>query len=209
MLRMSPDISAFLLPLLLHEGEKLLDIGSGDADLLKELSGNKMALYGIDPSYQETSFPVVPEDISLRSGIGESLPFEDGLFATVVLQCVFSLCQPEETVGEVNRVLRPGGRLILADLFTEGGNVQRFESPVLSRLYPRECLEACFTPRFQVMSFQDLTEVLRDMVIEAIWTGDESSCIPCTDIDVLRKSKARYGLWVFRKQTVPEDRRIP
>ena len=70
MLRMSPDISAFLLPLLLHEGEKLLDIGSGDADLLKELSGNKMALYGIDPSYQGTSFPVVPEDISLRSGIG-------------------------------------------------------------------------------------------------------------------------------------------
>ena len=67
MLRMSPDISAFLLPLLLHEGEKLLDIGSGDADLLKELSGNKMALYGIDPSYQGTSFPVVPEDISLRS----------------------------------------------------------------------------------------------------------------------------------------------
>jgi ubiquinone/menaquinone biosynthesis C-methylase UbiE len=56
----------------------------------------------------------VPAD--LRLGDAQALPFPDARFDTVV--CTFSLCAiPDESraLTEMNRVLRPGGRLLLAD----------------------------------------------------------------------------------------------
>ncbi|MCU7722660.1 methyltransferase domain-containing protein [Actinoplanes sp. KI2] len=52
----------------------------------------------------------------LREGDAHRLPFEDGSFDTVV--CVLSLCtitDPARAIGEMKRVLVPGGTLLLAD----------------------------------------------------------------------------------------------
>ena len=55
-------------------------------------------------------------DASLREGDAEHLPFDDASFDTVV--CALSLCtipSPVAAVGEMRRVLGPGGRLLLLD----------------------------------------------------------------------------------------------
>ena len=52
----------------------------------------------------------------LRVGDAHALPFGDGAFDTVV--CALSLCaipDPATAIGEMNRVLVPGGRLLLID----------------------------------------------------------------------------------------------
>jgi ubiquinone/menaquinone biosynthesis C-methylase UbiE len=52
----------------------------------------------------------------LREGDAEELPFSDGTFDTVV--CALALCsipRPGQAVGEMARVLRPGGTLLLLD----------------------------------------------------------------------------------------------
>jgi ubiquinone/menaquinone biosynthesis C-methylase UbiE len=54
--------------------------------------------------------------VTLRQGSAHELPFAEASFDTVV--CTFGLCaipDPAAAVGEMNRVLRPGGRLILVD----------------------------------------------------------------------------------------------
>jgi SAM-dependent methyltransferase len=54
--------------------------------------------------------------VDLREGDAEALRFPDASFDTVV--CTFSLCAiPGErtAIAEMARVLRPGGRLLLAD----------------------------------------------------------------------------------------------
>src|SRR6266571_199560 len=54
--------------------------------------------------------------VDLREGDAQALTFPDGSFDTVV--CTFSLCAiPDErqAIAEMRRVLRPGGRLLLAD----------------------------------------------------------------------------------------------
>lgn len=54
--------------------------------------------------------------VALIQGDAQSLPFDDGSFDTVV--CTLGLCGvPDERVaiGEMHRVLRPGGRLLLLD----------------------------------------------------------------------------------------------
>jgi ubiquinone/menaquinone biosynthesis C-methylase UbiE len=55
-------------------------------------------------------------DADLREGDAERLQFEDASFDTVV--CALSLCtipSPVAAVGEMRRVLGPGGRLLLLD----------------------------------------------------------------------------------------------
>ncbi|MEU7866552.1 class I SAM-dependent methyltransferase [Dactylosporangium sp. NPDC049140] len=54
--------------------------------------------------------------VHLLRGDAEALPFADDSFDTVV--CALSLCtipRPGAAVGEMRRVLRPGGRLLLLD----------------------------------------------------------------------------------------------
>jgi len=55
-------------------------------------------------------------EADLRDGDAERLPFDDASFDTVL--CALSLCtipSPMAAVGEMRRVLRPGGRLLLLD----------------------------------------------------------------------------------------------
>ncbi len=55
-------------------------------------------------------------EVDLREGDAEHLPFPDGSFDTVV--CALSLCSipdPAAAIGEMARVLVPGGRLLLLD----------------------------------------------------------------------------------------------
>jgi ubiquinone/menaquinone biosynthesis C-methylase UbiE len=54
--------------------------------------------------------------VDLRVGDAQALPFDDGSFDTVV--CTLSLCavpDPAAAIGEMRRVLRGGGQLLLLD----------------------------------------------------------------------------------------------
>ena len=55
-------------------------------------------------------------EVDFHEGDAEHLPFDDASFDTVV--CALSLCtipSPAAALGEMRRVLRPGGRLLLLD----------------------------------------------------------------------------------------------
>jgi len=55
-------------------------------------------------------------DVDLHTGDAEHLPFDEAAFDTVV--CALSLCtipDPATAIGEMKRVLVPGGRLLLLD----------------------------------------------------------------------------------------------
>ena len=57
-----------------------------------------------------------PADVELLEGDAHALPFADGSFDAVV--CTFSLCNipdPAVAVGEMKRVLKPSGKLVLVD----------------------------------------------------------------------------------------------
>jgi ubiquinone/menaquinone biosynthesis C-methylase UbiE len=52
----------------------------------------------------------------LRQGVGEAIPFPDGVFDCVV--CTFTLCSvqdPARVLSEMRRILRPGGRVLFLE----------------------------------------------------------------------------------------------
>ncbi len=88
----------------------VLDLGSGTGDT--DFQGREVI--GLDPVVEMLSLSDVPSRVV---GIGEALPFRDasvqGVFSAFVLR---NLTSVDDTLEEVNRVLSPGGVLVVIGL---------------------------------------------------------------------------------------------
>lgn len=67
--------------------------------------------------------------VALAVGDGERLPLRDSVLDVVISECSFSLMPNKELAArEINRVLHPGGRLSITDIFLRGQIPQELKS---------------------------------------------------------------------------------
>jgi len=105
-------------------GEVILDIGCGNGLLTVELAkavGPEGQVIGVDPSADMRDAADKRcrdiEWIDLRSGTSEALPLSDGEVDKAVAVQVFEyLPELMSSLEEARRVLKPGGRLTVADI---------------------------------------------------------------------------------------------
>ena len=113
----------------LAPGEVVLDLGCGagfDSLLAAREVGPGGRVIGIDLAPQmvekaRRNARVVGADNTLfRESAMESLPLEDASVDVVLSNCAINLSPEKERVfGEIARVLRPGGRVVVSDLVAE------------------------------------------------------------------------------------------
>lgn len=85
----------------------VLDVGCGAGHHFHLYEEKSLDFIGIDPDKNFTSEKIL-------FGFAETLPFEDNHFDCVVCVDVMEhVHDPEKSIGEIRRVLKPGGRLIL------------------------------------------------------------------------------------------------
>ena len=96
---------------------KILDIGCGPGNYLRHLMGKGYKnVYGVEPSFVNSH-----EDLKHRiaKGVAYSLPYKDSSFDCIyffgVIHHLLSIREYEQALNEANRVLRPGGLLILLE----------------------------------------------------------------------------------------------
>ena len=95
----------------LSPGQAVLDVGCGRTfPEAKFLMAAGARAYGLDPVADASA---VPEGAVVRKGGAESIPFESEMFDVVISCAVLEhLQQPEEVFAELQRVLKPGGRVV-------------------------------------------------------------------------------------------------
>jgi SAM-dependent methyltransferase len=101
---------------------RVLDVGCGDGVLATRLAQGGARVTGVDASADmiaaaRSRAKAAGVDVDLVEGDAGNLPFLGGHFDSVV--SVATLCfvdNPRRAVGEMARVLKPGGRLVLGEL---------------------------------------------------------------------------------------------
>jgi SAM-dependent methyltransferase len=102
------------IPLLvgaIGRGKRVLDLGCRSGALTRHfLDGNSVVGLDVDASALEKAASLGIEPV--QADVEEPLPFEDGSFDAVVAgELLEHLRFPDALVGEIRRVLRPGGML--------------------------------------------------------------------------------------------------
>jgi arsenite methyltransferase len=110
----------------LEQGERVLDLGSGagtDSLVAVQMVGSEGSVTGIDMTAEmlekarAAAIELGADNVEFVEGEVERLPFADGSFDVVISNGVIDLVPDKDAVfSEMHRVLRPGGRIQIADV---------------------------------------------------------------------------------------------
>jgi SAM-dependent methyltransferase len=160
----------------LQPGDRVLDLACGVGSTASYLSREWGAdVCGLDASPEFLAEAKGgDEDVEWVLGRADALPFPDGRFDCVFAECFLSGCADRAVVlREVRRVLRPGGRLALSDMY-----LREPAAAPLTDLAPAACLRgarnkddtlAAIEDRgFRVTVWEDRSEALKGLMASLI-----------------------------------------
>ena len=150
----------------LPAGAKILDAGAGSGDAVALMRRLGFDAQGID---------ILPRSPLVQKGDLLHTGFASGQFDAVLSECAFFVSgDPAQALREAHRLLKPGGTLMLSDVFAQE---------------PLPLLEKA---GFSLLAAEDLTEQWKEYYIEALWR-EEEPC-PCPRV------KCTYWLLIGRNK---------
>lgn len=200
----------------LAAGSRVLDVGCGCGKTVKFLRDELgMTACGVDKSASMIANGLLlDETLDIREGVAERLDFADGSFDAVVAECVFCLLpDKEQALAEFCRVLKPGGKLIMSDLYLREPSAEPVSLSAVT------CLQSLMTEKeirrlaagedFQNLHWQDCRDeyvgFLGDLIfgfdsVQGFWQCLLGKCKDLADgRERLRRKKISYYSAIWEK----------
>jgi len=161
----------------LAPGSAVLDVGCGPGHSLNLMATHfDLIPTGLDPSVAmlEKAARQTPT-VALLQGSATAIPGKDQCFDGIICECVLSLTgDVTASLSEMYRVLRPGGTLILTDIYCKQPELQpelpNLESCV-SRALPLETItEGLHQAGFALMLLRERSDLLKQLAGQIIFS---------------------------------------
>ncbi len=154
----------------------VLGCGTGGAAGMLQRQGYRVTGLDRSESLLACARETCPE-LTLLRGDAADLTFPDLSFDGILAECVLSCMEnPGAALSECGRVLRPGGVLMLSDLYLRAAAAGAAETESLRSLAQWETLVAEYG--FSRVAATDETAALTEFVLQFLWNGGslESLC---------------------------------
>ena len=170
----------------LQPGAKILDVGAGDGEAVALLREKGYDVIGID----------LVENTLVTHGDMTALTFPDHFFDGVLAECSLSVCgDAKKAFSEIYRVLKPGGVLMLSDVYFKSDDAPCLSLPVGATLEGWKLT----AENFELSEFCDKTREWTEFIIDCVWHGIDIG--DCGYYKSAAKKKAGYFLSVFTKRS--------
>jgi SAM-dependent methyltransferase len=174
----------------LHEGEAVLDLGSGggiDVILSAKRVGETGTAYGLDMTdemlalAQQNARDAGVTNVHFLKGLIEQIPLPADSIDVVISNCVINLSTDKAAVlSEISRVLRPGGRVGVSDIVAEDtltaqdraerGSYVGCIAGALSKAEYEAGLEAAGFEQISVEFTHEVAEGMHGAIVKAVRT---------------------------------------
>ena len=188
-------------------GERVLDLGCGVGVATHLLRRHGCAVVGLDLVAKRLALARRNEPtLAMVAGDARHLPFADDCFDGVLAECSLSLIgYTAANLAECHRVLRPGGRLAITDLYARTEDTQRQPLPgCLGGMTSRSSiLTAVADAGLVVQRWEDHSDRLKSFVAQLIFAGTGAEALWAGDgpayAAALRASRPGYFLLIAEK----------
>lgn len=160
--------------------ERILDLGCGQGAGTRLLQQLGCVPIGLDPISDSLMHArVAAPNLMLTAGTAHQLPFANAAFDGILAECSLSLAgYRHEVLSECLRVLRPGGKLAITDMYAR----QQLESLIsmptcLSGMTGASHIRSQLADAgFLIEHWEDLSYVLKNMLAQLMFSMPDNAC---------------------------------
>jgi len=161
----------------LPPGSAVLDVGCGPGHTVALMASS----FGLQPTGLDPSADMLAKaarhapTASFLQGKATAIPCSNNSFDGVISECVLSLTGDiRASLREMYRVLRPGGLLLLTDIYRKPSQPQvdlpGLKSCITHALPLEDMEEGLFQAGFTLLSFRDRSDLLKQLAGQIIFT---------------------------------------
>lgn len=179
----------------LARGAQVLDIGCGSGATVYHMRDQ----YGYDAKGIDMLLPCAENEL-LKAGDAHALPYENNSFDAVLYECSFSkFTNPAQALLEAARVLKPGGVLLISDLYAQGEETTC--AGALGRLEKKENIAKRFLSHcFSLLYFEDHHNELVEYWGQLLLANGASTAQKALGAErgTLKKARCSYYIAIWR-----------
>jgi SAM-dependent methyltransferase len=193
----------------LHEGEVVLDLGSGggiDVILSARRVGPTGIAYGLDMTGEmlalarKNAIEADVRNVQFLKGLIEQIPLPAESVDVVISNCVINLSTDKAAVlAEIARVLKPGGRIGISDIVAEDrlSPSERGERGSYAGCIAGALSESEYQAGLDAAGFENVSVTFTHEVENGIWSAivkaEKGSSAKMRALPVLKASAADWG----------------
>ncbi|HEY4348559.1 MAG TPA: methyltransferase domain-containing protein [Gaiellaceae bacterium] len=193
--------------------ERALDVGTGAGEIAIAIAPLVARVVALDivPELLQEARKRIPDNVELVEGDATALPFGPGEFDLVCSARTFHhVARPELVLAEMNRVLRPGGTMLVVDQLApvdplaaiELNRFERARDPSTSRVLADVDLSGLFDSNGLVLRRKEVVEQPRELHSYLDLAGCEGAAREQAVALAPAEGVGHYGWYVLRKPGV-------